>query len=359
MKTKRTTAGVGVGMDRRVRRWLGAVGCCLLAIWGTVGGAGCSPLTLSMRLGPPDEPLREAEVLSEPGARRDRVAVIDLRGMIVDGNEPGLFGGVNPVDEFTARLRMAEQDRRVRAVIVRINSPGGTVTGSDILHREIRAFRERSGKPVVASLGEVAASGGYYVALAADEIVASPTTVTGSIGVIIPTINVSDGLGRIGVRSRAVTSGPHKDLANPLEPMRESQYEILQGMVDEFHDSFRSMVVSRRSDAGLSEGSLDEITDGRVFTGERAASLGLVDAVGGVHEAFDRAKALAEVDAARLVKYHVRGSRPRTVYGTAAIPQPTASERAKASAVGVEVDVPVGVGGLTPGRPYFVWLPGL
>ncbi len=281
--------------------------------------AACSP-TVNVNFGGPERELREETVL-DPHAS-PKIALIDVSGIIADARRPSLIGrGENPVDEAVKRLDKAARDPAVRAVVLRINSPGGTVTGSATLYDEVRRFRISTGKPVVASMGEVAASGGYYVALAADAIVAQPTTLTASVGVIIPTINVSEGLGMIGVRSRALTSGPNKDLANPLEPPRERHYAILQSIVDDFYRSFRERVVERRP--GLARDRLDEVTDGRVLTGAAAREAGLVDHLGGVREAFDVAKSLAGVPAARLVKYPGASDKgPRSAYAHEAATQP-------------------------------------
>lgn len=325
--------------------------------WGLVGAmvagtmmAGCSPLTVSIGMGPDSKPPREVVVKRDEGAGADKVAMIDLRGVIVDAPRPTMLGpGENPMDYFVTRLRRAEEDRRVKAVIIRVNSPGGTVTASDMLHDEIRRFRERSGKPVIASLGEVAASGGYYVALAADEIVTQPTTITGSIGVVIQTMNFSDGLSRIGIRGRAVTSGRNKDLANPMEAAREEHYAILQGMVDEFHGRFVGLVETRR--LGVVSSEMPELTDGRVVTGSEAVRRGLADSEGDIESAFERAKSKAGVSRASLVKYAERGRAMRTPYASG--PESPAS--------GIElnlVQVRIGEDVMLPPGAWYLWSPG-
>lgn len=274
----------------------------------------CSPVNFSINLGPDRQPLHATTVLRDPGAD-GKVALIDLTGLIADIEEPALLSrGENPVDEFLARLRKAEEDSSIKAVVIRINSPGGTVVASDLLYEEIIRFREVTGKPVVASFAEVAASGGYYIALAADEIVSQPSTITGSVGVILQTFNVSEGLNRLGIRSRAVTSGPNKALANPLEQPEEAHYEILQGLVDEMYGAFRGRVIERRP--RLRPESIDMATDGRVFTGTQALQLGLVDSLGGVRDAFERAKTLAGLEKGSLVKFHEPGMKPRTPYAS-------------------------------------------
>lgn len=274
----------------------------------------CTPI-VNINVMPPEERFRPQVVLEEGGGG-SRVAVIEVRGLIMDGRTPGLImDGPNPVDRFAAQLTLAEKDPAVKALIVRITSPGGTVTASHVMHEELRRFSRVTGKPVVASIGEVGASGGYYLALGADTIMAEPTSITGSIGVIMPTVNVSEGLAMIGIRSRSITSGPNKDLANPMEPIRDAQYAVLQGMVDEMYARFRGLVVERRP--GLSSGNLDMATDGRVFMGERAKELGLVDELGGLREAFARAKEMAGLGRATLVKYADPATPPRSIYSAA------------------------------------------
>jgi protease-4 len=262
------------------------------------------------------------------------------------------------VDELTARLRKAEEDSTVKAVVLRIDSPGGTVAASDMMYREVRGFAQRTGRPVVACLGEIAASGGYYLALSADRIVAEPTSITGSIGVIIPTVNVSEGLNRIGIRSRSITSRPNKDLANPLEPMREEHYAVLQALVDEYFDRFRGLVVERRG-ASRGEGAraldmdrLDMLTDGRVMTGTKAAEAGLADQTGGVREAFETAKRLAGVRAAKLVKYHREDADPpRSAYAQSGAGPP----RSEINFLQLRLDS--GALGVQSAGAYYLWLP--
>lgn len=319
----------------------------LVRVWalGAILCAGCSPVSLTVTLFADNSRLEEMEVDHDKGAGEAKVAIIDVRGLIADKGEGLLLGrGTNPVDDLTARLQKARDDQSVKAVILRINSPGGTVTASDVMYREVRRFAAESGKPVVASLDEIAASGGYFLALSSDYIVAEPTSITGSIGVIIPTINVSEGLGKIGIKSRSIVSRPNKDLGNPLEPMKEEHYKILQTLVDDFYGRFRSLVIERRTHGGATtaEGTtgggavtfrnidmarIDELTDGRVMSGTRALDAGLVDATGGVRDAFTIAKTMAGVKAARLMKYYREDAdKPRSPYAASGVPPAEGSE---------------------------------
>ncbi len=319
---------------------------CLLLI-----APSCAPISVAVDLGPRDMPLEATPVLDRDAPRSHRVAMIDLRGLIADGRPRTLLGhGANPVDAFLARLHEAERDPTVVGVIIRINSPGGTVTASDILYRELRRFRERSGKPLVASLGEIAASGGYYTALACDEILCEPTTITGSIGVIIPTINISEGLSMIGVHARAITSGPNKDLANPLTPERPTHVEILQGLVDEMYARFVHLVQERRP--AMNQDVLPWATDGRVMTGARAVEIGLADHVGGVREAKARVEELAGMGRTRLIKYHAKDAVVRTPY---ALGEPTTPRAGEGRAlIDLNAIVP---DGLQAGTAYYLWIP--
>lgn len=327
-----------------------------IALWAAcILAGGCSRLRFTVWLAPEDSALRETVVRADEGAGEAAVALIDVRGLIVNGPAPGLLlPGPNPVDELAARLDAASKSPHVRGVVLRINSPGGTVTASDVMHREVRRFSEESGKPVVAMLDEVAASGGYYLALAADEIVAEPTSLTGSVGVIFPTLNVSEGLGMIGIRSRAVTSGPNKAMANPLEPARDEHYAILQGIVDEDYARFRRLVEERRP--GLDRARADEATDGRIVTGAQAVRLGLADREGSIGVAFERVKERAGVKAARMIKY-TSGSarRPRTPYATSDASEPHAAS--DGAAVRIDLGRVGEWAGVLPPMAYYLWVP--
>ncbi|HYE61085.1 MAG TPA: signal peptide peptidase SppA [Phycisphaerales bacterium] len=302
----------------------------------------------------PERNLKPATVLADQNAGSLRVAMIDVKGLIMDADKPSLLGaGANPVDRFTVRLAMAENDPSVRAIVVRISSPGGTVTGSDIMYHELRRFAESSRKPVVASMGEIATSGGYYLALAADHIVAEPTTITGSIGVIMPTFNFSEGMRKIGISSRSVKSAANKDIANPFEAPREGHFAILQGLVDEYYARFRSLVLARRK---IDPAKVDTVADGRVFSGAQALELGLIDELGGVREAFAAAKKLAGLSRATLVKYSDENYPARTPWAVAPTTEPAKST------LSLRMDLNNPLADLTTQETagvYYLWYPGM
>src|SRR6185437_164729 len=177
------------------------------------------------------------EVDAEPGhpSSGGKVAIIEVEGMLMDVRSGGfLQQGENPLSVFTQQLDQAEQDSSVKAVVLRVNSPGGTVTTSDAMYEMLMRFRQKSHKPVVASVQEVAASGAYYVSCAADKIVAQPTSIVGSIGVIFETFNISGTMNKIGVSSVAIKSGPLKDMGSPFKPLTDEEKAVMQGMVDEY-----------------------------------------------------------------------------------------------------------------------------
>lgn len=204
-----------------------------------------------------------------------RIAVVPIRGMITDSRE------------VVDLLKKFRKDPQVKAVILRIESPGGGTAASQEIYREVRKTAAR--KWVVASMGNVAASGGYYVALAANRIVANPATLTGSIGVIMEVSNIQELLRKIGVSREAVKSGPYKDIASPLRPMKPEERLLLQEVIRNVHNQFIEAVMEGRK---LSREQVEKIADGRVFTGQQAKSLGLVDELGSFEDAVEVTKKL-------------------------------------------------------------------
>ena len=275
--------------------------------------SGCSGVRFVIDVVPAVDGLTETVVLEDPGAGSSaKIALIQITGVIADADRRGLITkGENPVARFVESLHKAAKDPKVKAIVLRINSPGGTVTASDIVYREIQHFKNTSKKPVVVLMSDVAASGGYYIACAADEIIAHPTTITGSIGVIIQTFNFSEGMRRIGINADAITSGPNKAAGSPFEPMPPEHRALLQGLVDEFYANFVAIVTDSRPNLSIAD--LEWITDGRVVTGKRAAEVGLIDSTGDLRDAFAAAKKRANLTAAKLVKYH----RPLEYVGSA------------------------------------------
>lgn len=206
-----------------------------------------------------------------------RVAVVELDGPIVD------------VDELVRELRAYRDNPLVKAVVIRINSPGGVVGPTQELHAALTRVRE-SGKPVVASLGAVAASGGYYVAVAANKIYAHPGTLTGSIGVIMRLANLDGLMKKVGVDFVVVKAGRFKDLGNVARSMTPEERRILQVMLEDVHTQFIDAVAAGRK---LDRAQVLGFADGRIVSGAQAKALNMVDALGGLEEALDGAAMLA------------------------------------------------------------------
>ena len=206
-----------------------------------------------------------------------KVALVELEGIILDA------------DELVRELKAHRENPIVRAVVIRINSPGGVVGPTQELHQAIVKTRQ-AGKPVVASLGGVAASGGYYVAVAADQIYANPGTLTGSIGVIMQTANVEQLMKKVGVDFVVVKAGDYKDIGSFARPMTAEERRVLQALLDDVHGQFIGAVAQGRK---LDRARVTQFADGRIFSGSQAKSLGMVDALGGLEDAVAAAGKLA------------------------------------------------------------------
>jgi protease-4 len=194
------------------------------------------------------------------------------------------------VQEIVSQLRLAEKDEEVRAVLLKIDSPGGSTTASDVLYHEIMAFKKRTGAKVVVAMMDVATSGGYYISLPADFILAHPTTLTGSIGVIFMRPTVTGLMGKIGLDVEVSKSGKNKDMGSPFRQSTEEEQRILKGLTDELGGRFVSLVAKHRE---IDQGALADISTARVYLGKEAMQLGLVDKIGYLNDALSQAKKLA------------------------------------------------------------------
>lgn len=273
----------------------------VMATWLVL--TGCGPLTFVVGLSPGDQKLTQTVVKPADRWFSPRVAIIDVSGMIYNAPKPHpLRQGENPVSLLHESLDKAQQDPKVKAVILRLNTPGGTVTASDAMYRMVKRFKHESKKPVIALMMDVAASGGYYLACATDRILAYPTTITGSIGVIVQTVSLKPALARIGIQTEAISTGPNKDAGSPLSSMTDTHRAVFRSLVDDFYQRFLEVV--RQARQSIPSDRFPDVTDGRVVTGQEATGLGLVDQTGDLYDAFDLAKQLAQITQADLVLYH-------------------------------------------------------
>jgi protease-4 len=222
------------------------------------------------------------------------IAVLYAEGPIVDGDGGSGFGQPQVIagNEVAQQLRRLRLDDDVKAVVLRVNSPGGSATASEIILREVRLLKE-AGKPVVVSMGNVAASGGYWIASLADQIVAEPTTITGSIGVFSLFLNLEDLGDKVGINWDGVKTSEFADIFSATRPKNEAELAVLQTAVDQVYDAFLDRVVEGRD---LPRDKVAEIAQGRVWSGQSAQSLGLVDELGGLDRAIAMAAELAELE---------------------------------------------------------------
>ncbi|RJQ27665.1 MAG: signal peptide peptidase SppA [Peptococcaceae bacterium] len=236
--------------------------------------------------------LPAARFRTETVAGGGEIGIIHIDGIIAGGKSGGGFLG-NQVssEEITARLREAAKNPRLKAVVIRINSPGGTASASQEISTEVARLKQ-AGKKVVVSMGDMAASGAYWIAAGADQIVANPATITGSIGVIIETQNMQSLFGKIGLSMETFKSGPHKDMGSPSRPVTPEERVIFQSMIDDIYDQFINVVAKGR---GMETAAVKTLADGRVFTGQQAKELGLVDQLGNYYDAVSLAARLAGI----------------------------------------------------------------
>jgi len=293
--------------------------------------------------------LREVTVRSGRGFGADKIAIIEVEGVLANARTGGLLGsGENSLSLFTQELERAEKDASVKAVVLRVNSPGGTVTTSDTMYEQVVKFRQKTGKPVVASAQEIMASGAYYVSCGADRIVVQPTSLVGSIGVIFTTFEIDGGLRMLGIRSNTIKSGELKDMGSPLHPMSDKERAVMQGLVDEYFARFKGVVTSTRKVTDPAK--IATATDGRVFSGTTAVELGLADQTGTLDDAIDLAKQLSRADRAKVILYKRPFGYSGSIYAHGDAPQPEAKS-------GMIENISGASQLLLPNGFYYLWRP--
>ncbi len=285
-------------------RWAAVVVVLVLATFLS----GCA--IIKIPLNPPVPKLEERVV---EGEGRAKIAMVDISGLLsLDRFGLDRFSKEPPqVARFKEELDLAAGDDRVVALLVRIDSPGGSVTASDILYHELERFQRQKKVPVVACVMDKALSGGYYVALAAQEIVAHPTAVVGGVGVISYRLDVSGLLEKLGVRSATVQSGPLKDFWSPLRESRPAEVAIMQEIVHDLNRRFLQLVKENRP---VTSQTMQLVASARIFDAGQALELKLVDRLGYLEDAIARARELAGVEEARVVIYRRPGAYGESIY---------------------------------------------
>jgi protease-4 len=258
-------------------------------------------------------PVVEMPVSGPCTGREAKIAVVDVDGLLLDMDMTGMYSlGENPVSLFREKLDAIAADPCVAAVVVRINSPGGGVTATDMMWRDLQAFRANTKRRVVACLMDVGAGGAYYLATASDAIVAHPTTVTGAIGVILNRFNFYGAIQYFNLQALPIKSGKHIDLGNEVvEELSPERRQLLQRVADEFHERFRQVVTQARPSINAAD---SELFDGRIFTAPQALQHHLIDRIGYLDDAIATARELAHVERARVVLFHRCNDRAHSAY---------------------------------------------
>ena len=276
---------------------------------------GCA---ISIPLREPVLPLKEKEV---QGEGKYKILIIDISGTITSEKRKALIGQNDEPDSPVARIKeeleKASKDNKIKAVILRINSPGGRVTACDIIYQEILKFKQKKKVFVAACLMDIAASGGYLIANAADAIIAHPTTVTGSIGVIAVKFNLKGLMEKIGIEEDSVMSGDKKDLFSYFRPMTHEEKQIMQSIIDGMYGQFLAAVDEGRKDLTLDE--IKVVADGRVFTARQALDHKLIDSIGYLDDVIRITEKASGLTDATVVTYHRHTTYKNNIYSQSTI----------------------------------------
>jgi len=317
-------------------------GLLVVAVCLALGG--CAP-SFSL-FGPTAQPYKEQTL---QGEGEGKILLISVDGLISERPREGLLRTrPSVVEEVTAQLKLARKDTDIKAIVLKVDSPGGTTTASDILYHELLSYREETKAKVVTVLMGLATSGGYYIALPSDHIAAHPTTVTGSVGVIFLQPRVAGLLDKIGVGVDVSKSGLHKDMGSPFREATDEEKRLIDSTVKAQAKRFLDLVRKHRA---LDPAALNITATARVFTADEAKDLGLIDSIGYLDDAVAKAASLAGLPGdARVVTYRRRPSPDATWY------QPSAEAEGQRPAL-----IHLGLDTLLPTQAglYYLWMPGL
>lgn len=294
------------------------------------------------------DPLREFKL---EGDAKGKVLVIHVRGTISDAPRRQIVTTrPSMVQEVVAQLRKAEEDSEIKAVLLKINSPGGSATASDILYNEIVEFKQKTRAKVVVAMMDVAASGGYYISLPADYILAHPTSITGSVGVLFLRPDVAGLMAKIGVGVEVSKTGKNKDMGSAFRQATDEEKRIIQNMIDQLGARFLDRIAEHRR---INPQSIKEISSARIFLADDALRLGMVDRVGYISEAIRVAKKLAELpENAKVIVYRRTEFPDDNLYNTS-----TSQYEGRGPSI-VSLDLPASLTSYQAGF-YYLWQPGV
>lgn len=231
------------------------------------------------------------------GSGTNQVLQLYVEGVI---SEESSWNSTFDYQALLSQLNQAKEDSNVKAIVIRINSPGGAVVPTDELHRKLKQVKSETKKPIVISMGSYAASGGYYLATAGDKVYANPSTLTGSLGVIASYMNYGELAKEYGIKENVIKSGKFKDMGNPMREMTQDEHTLLQGVINESYQQFVDVIAEGRK---MPREKVLQLADGRIYTGKQAKANGLIDELGTLEDATEAAKKLAKLQEATVVRY--------------------------------------------------------
>ncbi len=277
---------------------------------------GCAFISIQLKT-----PMRPLEETTMQGEGRNKILIMDISGTITSEKRDSLLGFNGEPESLLARIRetleKAAEDDRVKGIILRINSPGGAVTPSDIIYKEILNFKKDNNVYVAACLMDMATSGAYYIANAADTIIAHPTTVTGSIGVIAVKFNFKGLMDKLGIHEESIMSGEKKDIFSYWRGITDEERKIVQSVIDALHAQFIAAVDAGRKK--LNAEDIRPLADGRIYTAQQALDYQLIDGIGYLDDVIKKAKTQTGLIEARVVMYHRPQEYNNNIYSQANI----------------------------------------
>ncbi len=253
------------------------------------------------------------------GEGEDKILLIDISGPLSTGRSSGFLASPSLPARVKEELMKAEKDPLIRGIVLRVNTPGGTVTASDVLFHEFRQFKQKRDIPLVTSIMDLGTSGGYYVAMATDHIFAHPSTITGSIGVIMLTVNAQGLMEKVGMEASPIVSGPKKSMGSPFRRMDAEERAIFQSVIDNLYARFLTVVEEGRPNLNSQE--IKRLADGRIYTAESAQQHGLIDKVGYLDEAIAYTIKAAKLQNATVVTYTRGRPSQQNIYSKNELPQ--------------------------------------
>ena len=281
---------------------------CLVSIVIFLISFGCATINLSPSIG-------DLEEVTIEGSGSEKILMVDFEGIINNQKDKDFAGRTTElgmVEKIRGVIEKAEKDNKIKALLLKVNSPGGTVTASDIIFKLLKVYKESNKVKIYIQVMDLAASGGYYVSLAGDKIIAHPTSLVGSIGVIALKVNLEELMSKIGVNWEIVKSGDKKDFMSPFRSFTKEERDLFQNTIDKYHKRFVTKIAENRLQLKMPEVKL--LADGRVFDAEQAKELKLIDHIGYLTDTIERIKSDLGNLNLKLITYHRSSNYQGNIY---------------------------------------------